>query len=180
MNAELLKLRYLPTPRWTAAFVAAVVLIVGVVLLAVAPREPDKYVSIPTTTVGLTTAIAAMIFGVWLATLEFSADTLQRTLTAEPDRNRVLAHKLLVVVAIAVVGGLLVAASAGCLAHLAANRHGVEIDDGESRLGVGRDEGDARPCAAQRERCSRRGDQELRAVHACSTRVASFSVPAAT
>jgi ABC-2 type transport system permease protein len=131
MNAELLKLRYLPTPRWTAAFVAAVVVIVGVVLLAVAPTDPDKYVSIPNTTIGLTTAIAAMVFGVWLATLEFSAGTLQRTLTAEPDRNRVLAHKLLVVVVVAAIGGLLVAASAGGLAHLAANRAGIEIDDSD-------------------------------------------------
>ena len=131
MNAELLKLRYLPTPRWTAAFVAAVVVVVGVVLLAVAPTDPDKYVSIPNTTIGLTTAIAAMVFGVWLATLEFSAGTLQRTLTAEPDRNRVLAHKLLVVIAVAAIGGLLVAASAGGLAHLAANRAGIEIDDSD-------------------------------------------------
>lgn len=131
MNAELLKLRYLPTPRWTAAFVAAVVVIVGVVLLAVAPSDPDKYISIPNTTIGLVTAIAAMVFGVWLATLEFSAGTLQRTLTAEPDRNRVLAHKLLVVIAVATIGGLLVAASAGGLAHLAANRAGIEIDDSD-------------------------------------------------
>lgn len=58
MNAELLKLRYLPTPRWTAAFVA-VVLIVGVVLLAVAPSEHDKYVSIPNTTIGLMVVVAA-------------------------------------------------------------------------------------------------------------------------
>ncbi|WP_445152132.1 hypothetical protein [Baekduia sp. Peel2402] len=131
MNAELLKLRYLPTARWTAAFVAGVVLIVGVVLLAVAPKDPNKYISIPETTIGLTTAIAAMVFGVWLATLEFSAGTLQRTLTAEPDRNRVLAHKLVVVITVAAIGGLLVAASAGGLAHLAANRHGVGIDDGD-------------------------------------------------
>ena len=131
MNAELLKLRYLPTPRWTAAFVAGVVLVVGVVLLAVAPTDPDKYVSIPNSTIGLVTAIAAMVFGVWLATLEFSAGTLQRTLTAEPDRNRVLAHKLLVVIAVAAIGGLLVAASAGGLSHLAADRAGVAIDDGD-------------------------------------------------
>ena len=131
MNAELLKLRYLPTARWTAAFVAGVVVIVGVVLLVVAPSDPDKYVSISNATVGLVTELAAVVFGVWLATLEFSAGTLQRTLTAEPDRKRVLGNKLLLTLAVVAVGGLLVAASAGGLAHLAANRAGVEIDDGD-------------------------------------------------
>jgi len=131
MNAELMKLRYLPTARWTAAFVAAAVLIVGLVLLAVAPSNPDKYVSIPDTTIGLVTSIAAMVFGVWLATLEFGAGTLQRTLTAEPDRKRVLTNKLVLTIAVVAVGGLLVAASAGGLSHLAANRAGVEIDDGD-------------------------------------------------
>jgi ABC-2 type transport system permease protein len=131
MTAELLKVKYLPFPRWTAAFVAAVVAIMGVVLAVVEPTEPDKYVSIPHSSVGLVTALTAIVFGVWASTLEFAAGTLQRTLIAEPDRRRVLAAKLALVIAVTAVAGLLVAAAAGGLSHLAANRAGVEIDDGD-------------------------------------------------
>ena len=131
MNAELLKLRYLPLPRWTGALLAAVVVIVGLVLTVAEPSDPEKYLSIPDTTVGLATVLAALVFGVWSATLEFSAGTLQRTLIAEPSRGRVLLSKLTLVVAITTVVGLLVAAAAGGVTHLAAHRAGVTLDDSE-------------------------------------------------
>ncbi len=131
MSAELLKLRYLPLPRWTAALLAAVVVVVGTVLAVVEPSEPDKYLTIPDTTLGLITALAAIVFGVWSATLEFSAGTLQRTLIAEPARGRVLLSKLALVVAVTAVGGLLVAAATGGVTHLAANHAGVSLDSGE-------------------------------------------------
>lgn len=131
MSAELMKLRYLPLPRWTAVLLAAVVVIVGTVLAIIEPSDPAKYVDIPDTTIGLITTLAALVFGVWSATLEFSAGTLQRTLIAEPDRSRVLLSKLLLVLAVTAVGGLLVAAGAGGVAHLAANHAGVAIDDGD-------------------------------------------------
>jgi ABC-2 type transport system permease protein len=131
MRAELLKLKYLPFPRWTAAFLAGAVAIMGVVLTVVEPSEPGKYVSIPDASVGLVTALAAIVFGVWVSTLEFAAGTLQRTLLAEPDRRRVLAAKLALVIAVSAIAGLLIAAAAGGLSHLAANRAGVEIDDGD-------------------------------------------------
>ena len=71
-----------------------------------------------------------------MATLEFSAGTLQRTLTAEPDRMRVLASKLALGLAVAIVGGVAVAAAAGGLANLAANHAGVEIDRGDLAAGL--------------------------------------------
>jgi ABC-2 type transport system permease protein len=131
MSAELLKVKYLPFPRWTAAFLAGVVAIMGVALAIVEPTDPDKYVSIPNSSVGLVTALTAIVFGVWVSTLEFAAGTLQRTLIAEPDRRRVLTSKLVLVIVVAAAAGLLVATAAGGLSHLAANRAGVEIDDGD-------------------------------------------------
>ena len=131
MRGEIIKLRYLPTPRWTAAVVAATVVIVGAVLLIVTPDDPTKYVTIPNSAVGLVGALASTVFGVWMATLEFSSGTLQRTLTAEPDRTRVLASKLALALAVALVGGVAIAAAAGGLANLAANHAGVEIDRGD-------------------------------------------------
>jgi ABC-2 type transport system permease protein len=131
MRAELLKLKYLPFPRWTAAFLVAVVAVMGVALAVTEPGDPGKYVSIPNSSVGLITALTALVFGVWVSTLEFAAGTLQRTLIAEPDRRRVLTSKLVLVIVATAIAGLLVAAAAGGLAHLAANRAGVEIDDGD-------------------------------------------------
>ena len=42
MNAELMKIRYLPTPRWTAAVLAAITLIMGVALLITTPADPSE------------------------------------------------------------------------------------------------------------------------------------------
>jgi ABC-2 type transport system permease protein len=131
MNAELAKLRYLPLPRWTAAAIAAATIIVGAALLIVAPDDPAKYVSVPNTAINTVVSLAALVFGVWLATLEFSSGTLQRTLTAEPDRNRVLAAKLAVTVAAAAAGALAAAAAGGGLVQLAANHAGIDIDEGD-------------------------------------------------
>jgi ABC-2 type transport system permease protein len=131
MRGEIVKLRYLPTPRWTAAVVAAAVVIVGAALLVTAPEDATKYVTVPNTAIGLITALAASVFGVWMATLEFGAGTLQRTLTAEPDRNRVLASKLALTLAVTAVAGVAVAAAAGGISNLAANHAGAEIDRGD-------------------------------------------------
>lgn len=131
MRAEIAKVRYLPTPRWTAAVLAAITLIVGLVLIVVAPSNPDKYVSVPQTVTQFTVWIATLLFGVWLSTLDFGSGTMQRTLTAEPDRNRVLAAKLIVVLVAAAAAGLAVAAAAGGLSHVAANRAGINLDDGD-------------------------------------------------
>lgn len=131
MKAEIAKVRYLPLPRWTAAVVAAVAVIVGIVLVAVEPGDAEKYVAIPSAAVGTIAEFAAIVFAVWLATLEFSSGTMQRTLTAEPNRSRVLTDKLVVVLAAVVIAGLLAAATAGGLSNLAADHAGVGIDRGE-------------------------------------------------
>jgi ABC-type transport system involved in multi-copper enzyme maturation permease subunit len=131
MSAELLKLRALPFPRWTGAAVAAVVVVMGTVMLIIKPSDPDLYIAIPDASVKFATEIAAIFFGVWMATLEFSSGTLQRTLIAEPTRRRVLATKLAIALAVTAAAGVAVAAAAGGLSHLAANHAGVTIDKGE-------------------------------------------------
>jgi ABC-2 type transport system permease protein len=131
MRAELAKVRFLSLPKYTAAVIAAAVVLTGVVMLIVAPTEPAKYIDIPNSAVGTIAEFAAIIFGVWLSTLEFSAGTMQRTLTAEPDRSRVLTAKLVVVVGATLVAGILIAAAAGGFSHLAATRAHVAIDNSE-------------------------------------------------
>jgi len=131
MRAEIAKVRYLPMPRWTAAALAALTLIVGAALLIIAPTDPGKYVSVPNTAISTAIELSALVFGVWLATLEFSSGTLQRTLTAEPDRNRVLTGKLVVALVVVAAGALAVAAAGGGLTQLAATHAGIDIDDGD-------------------------------------------------
>lgn len=131
MKAELAKVRHLMLPRITAAIVAASAIVVGIVLYAIESDNPDTYVTVPNAAVGMITLFAAIVFGVWLATLEFASGTMQRTLTAEPNRSKVLAGKLTVVLGAVLIAGLLIAAGASGLSNLAADHAGIAIDSGE-------------------------------------------------
>jgi ABC-2 type transport system permease protein len=131
MRAEIAKVRYLPLPRWTALAVAIAVIALGLVLLLVGALEPEKYISISGDVVNNIATFAAIILGVWISTLEFGAGTLQRTLTAEPNRSRVLTDKLVVLMVAVLIGGLFVAAAAGGVVHVAVTSHNVKIDNGE-------------------------------------------------
>ena len=131
MRAEVAKVRYLPMPRWTAAALAAITLVVGVVLVILEPSDPTKYISVPGTAVSVSAWVATLIFGVWLSTLDFASGTMQRTLTAEPRRTHVLSSKLVVTLVIAAIAGLAAAAAAGGLSHLAARQAGVDLDSGD-------------------------------------------------
>ena len=131
MSAELAKLRYLDLPRWTAAGVLAVAVLVGLGLLLFPPDDPGRYASTPSFAMNIVLTIAAIVLGVWFATLESSAGTWQRTLTAEPDRNKVLLAKLTVLL-LALVGLGLVAVGATIgLSDLAASRAAADADDGD-------------------------------------------------
>ena len=131
MKAEIAKIRYLPLPRWTGAVVAASAVAVGIILYAVEPSGADTYVAVPSAAVGTITLFGGIVLGVWFATLEFSSGTMQRTLTAEPNRSKVLGEKLAVVLLAVAIGGLLMAAGAAGLSNLAADHSGVAIDRAE-------------------------------------------------
>ncbi|HMM49706.1 MAG TPA: hypothetical protein PKE32_08880 [Miltoncostaeaceae bacterium] len=92
MRGELLKLRCLPTPRWT---------LVGVVLMALlglagAARwgigEDDLAVSAGAV---LPTSIAAIVLGSWLVGVEYGQNTMRRLLGADPRRLRAVGRKLM-------------------------------------------------------------------------------------
>ncbi len=131
MSGEIAKLRYLALPRWTAGAVIAIALLVGAGLLAFPPGKVDNYAGIPAFAVGTTFGIAAIVFAVWVASVEFSSGTLQRTLTAEPIRSRVLTAKLIcALVGTAIIGLAAAAASAG-MSEIAASNAGVHLDQGD-------------------------------------------------
>ena len=131
LRAEIAKARYLPLPRWTAASVLAAAVITGAALIVFQPHNPGNYLDISSTALDQVLDIAAMVFGVWVAALEFGSGTLQRTLTAEPDRNRVLTSKIIVVLIGAAVVGAAAAATVGGLTHLAVIRAGAPVAAGD-------------------------------------------------
>jgi len=131
MSAEFAKLRYLAFPKWTAVAVLAAAVVVGVALLVFSPSDPKWYETTPAIVLTLVLPLAGITLGAWIATLEFASGTMQRTLTAEPDRHRVLWSKLLVVlIAMALIALAAVAAGFG-LADFAAHRASVAIDDAD-------------------------------------------------
>ncbi|MEQ8834742.1 MAG: hypothetical protein RIB67_09910 [Miltoncostaeaceae bacterium] len=91
MRAELLKLRTLPTPRWTALGtlgVLAVTIVIGI-FSGVGPVD-DAALALGAE---LPTAVAAVILGTWIVGVEYGQNTMHRTLTAEPRRIRLIAAK---------------------------------------------------------------------------------------
>lgn len=131
LRAELAKSRYLPLPRWTAAAVMAAAVVTGAALIIFRPHNPDSYISISSDTVNQVLDLGAMVFGVWVAALEFSSGTLQRTLTAEPDRRRVLGAKLLTALLGTLILAAFAAATVGGLTHLAIIRADVPVGAGD-------------------------------------------------
>jgi ABC-2 type transport system permease protein len=96
MTAELLKLRSLPTPRWVLAnTLGALVTAIALAIAFGIGEEDDVAVGLGAE---LTTAIAAIVLGVWVVGVEYGQGTMRRVLTAEPRRLRVLAYKLVLAV----------------------------------------------------------------------------------
>ena len=131
MRAEIAKLRLLPLPRWTVVAVLTGVVLTGL-LLDVFPREDGAgFIGLMSSVADLLMEIAAIVLGAWAATLEFNSGTLQRTLTAQADRSRVLIAKLTVLLLTVTLLGLAVAAAGGGLVDLATHQHGIDVDRGD-------------------------------------------------
>jgi ABC-type transport system involved in multi-copper enzyme maturation permease subunit len=94
MTAELLKLRSLPTPRWTFAAVLAAFVIALVVSAVAGPGDGGAALVLG---VGLPTGIATIVVGAWMAGVEYGQGTIRRALTADPRRLRLVGAKLAVV-----------------------------------------------------------------------------------
>lgn len=131
MSAELAKVRYLQLPRWTAAAVLAAAVLVGLGLLIFPPVDPARYGSTPAFAMSVTLTIAAIVFGVWIATLESASGTWQRTLTAEPDRGKVLLAKLAVLLLGLIGLGVIAVGTTIGLSDLAASRAAADVDSGD-------------------------------------------------
>lgn len=112
MRAEFLKVRSMPTPRWTllALLLCLVLGVAGAAKWGVGEEAEalDLAIAFPTW-------IGSLVFGVWVAGVEFGQNTLRRTLAADPRRIRMVLAKLgvaaitvtVVTVVLTVVGAVL-------------------------------------------------------------------------
>lgn len=131
MSAEIAKVRFLPFPRWTAAAVVGLMVLAGLILVGTTPTDTSWYEDAPGLALNLGYQIAAIVLGVWIATLEFTSGTLQRTLTAEPNRSRVLLDKAVVLCVTTLVIGAAAILTGITLSEIAAQRASVDIDVGD-------------------------------------------------
>lgn len=125
MRAELLKVRSLPTPRWTAIVVLGITVIAFVLLLLLGTDKAADYTD---TTEGVllgATSIGSVVIGVWIVGLEYGQGTLRRTLTADPRRERLVLSKLVVALGTVVALTVATAVVAGVLFSLAAKANGA-------------------------------------------------------
>lgn len=133
MRAELLKLRRLPTPRWTAAGTLGVLLITIVVSLFTGVGE-DVAVGLGA---DLPTAVAAIVIGVWIVGVEYGQGTMRRALTADPRRGHVIAAKLAAALLAVAVLTIVVYAIAAVVLPPIASAHGDDLTVADAvRMGL--------------------------------------------
>ena len=126
-----MKLRLLALPRWTAVAVLGGVVVVGTLLDVFPQDDGADFIRLMGTATFLLPEIAAIVLGAWAATLEFGSGTLQRTLTAQADRSRVLLAKLGVLVLAVAALALAAALAGGGLVDLVTRQQGVDLDRGD-------------------------------------------------
>lgn len=131
MRAELLKIRSMPTPRWTAA--ALVVFLLGG-LIATIIWGPGEENLVLDTAIGLPTSVASLVFGSWIAGVEFGQNTLRRVFGADPRRVRMVLVKLAVLLLCVAGATVLLTALGALLYSLASSGHDRTIEfDGALR-----------------------------------------------
>ena len=95
MNAELLKIRFLPTPRNTTLAIATVIIAVCVITVLVGPDNGSSaWHKAPETAGNVTVTIGAMVLGAWIIGLEFASSAMRLAATVQPDRLRLIGTKL--------------------------------------------------------------------------------------
>lgn len=129
MRSELLKVRSMPTPRWT--LIALLVCLALGIGASVAWGVGEDAVALDLA-VSFPTFVGSLVFGVWMAGVEFGQDTLRRTLAADPGRLRMVFSKLAVALIVIVVTTVGLMVAGGVLFDLAGSSHPESIDPGQA------------------------------------------------
>lgn len=94
MQAELLKLRYLPTPRVVLALTVLAGVIGGVIVTVSSDHVPDAWDG-PANVMSVFGQFGGIVLGSWMIGLESTERTLRRLALEEPQRERIIANKFL-------------------------------------------------------------------------------------
>ena len=121
MAAELKKLRYLPTPRWTLVVCLGFAVVGALAALFDGSLRASTYVDGAEVITGVATVIGSIVLGVWVAGVEYGQNTMRRVLAADPRRGRLFAAKIAIAVAASLVLTLVVWALSVILMSLAAS-----------------------------------------------------------
>ena len=133
MTVEMLKMRTLPTPRWTIIGALAV-LVLTIVIAAFTGVGDDVATGLGA---DLPTAVAAVIIGVWIVGVEYGQRAMHRTLTADPRRGRVFLSKLGAALLVTAVLTVVVYGIAAAALPPIASAHDEDLGVGEVlRMGV--------------------------------------------
>ena len=125
MAAELHKLRYLPTPRWTLVVCLGFAVMGAVVALFDGSEAKSTYVDAAEVITGIGTVIGSIVLGVWVAGMEYGQNTMRRVLSSDPRRGRLFATKALFAVAAALALTVVVWAISTLLLVLVASANGA-------------------------------------------------------
>ncbi len=125
MRTELIKVRSLPTPRWTA-FALLLCFVAGAAGTAAWGVGEDN-LSLGMA-VNFPLWVASLVFGVWMVGVEFGQDTMRRALAADPRRLRLIFTKLGVVVAVVTIATVLLNFFGAWIYDLAGAGHEYPVD----------------------------------------------------
>ena len=121
MVAELKKLRFLPTPRWTLVVCLGLGAMGALIGLFQGSSRASTYVDAGEVLTGVGTIIGSIVLGVWIAGVEYGQNTMRRALAADPRRGRLFAAKVATAVVASLLLTLLVWAVSVVLLSLAAS-----------------------------------------------------------
>lgn len=125
MQAEFLKLRSMPTPRWTA--VAMLFCFAAGLFVSFMWGIGDDNAALEAA-IGLPSMIASLVIGSWIAGVEFGQHTLRRVLGADPRRTRLVLIKLATLLIVVVTVTVTLMVLGALLYDLAGSRHSWSID----------------------------------------------------
>lgn len=131
MVAELDKLRFLPTPRWTVVACLAFALMGAIAVLFEGSLRASSYVDAAEVMTGVGTVIGSIVLGVWVAGVEYGQNTMRRVLAADPRRGRVFAAKLAIAVAASLLLTVVVWAASLVLMAVVASMNGADSPLGD-------------------------------------------------
>lgn len=126
MAAELHKLRFLPTPRWTAVACLCFALMGAIATLFDGSLRSSTYVDAAEVITGVGTVIGSIVLGVWVAGVEYGQNTMRRVLAADPRRGRLFAAKVAVAVAAALLLTVVVWAASIVLMAITSSMNGAD------------------------------------------------------